>query len=74
MTFPKHRHRLLSHSPRSVRIAARRIEETVTVQRLGITGKLKRTLDSTNPAESMPLRKRMPRSPCEVKQQLKEFT
>jgi putative transposase len=29
------------------------LEETVTVQRLGITGKLKRTLDSTNPIESM---------------------
>jgi putative transposase len=29
------------------------LEETVTVQRLGITGKLKRTLESTNPIESM---------------------
>jgi transposase-like protein len=29
------------------------MEETVTVQRLGIAGKLKRTLDSTNPIESM---------------------
>jgi len=29
------------------------LEETVTVQRLGITGKLKRTLESTNPCESM---------------------
>ncbi len=29
------------------------LEETITVQRLGITGKLKRTLDSTNPCESM---------------------
>jgi hypothetical protein len=29
------------------------IEETLTVTRLGITGKLKRTLQSTNPCESM---------------------
>ncbi len=29
------------------------LEETVTVQRLAITGKLKRTLESTNPCESM---------------------
>jgi transposase-like protein len=30
-----------------------RMEETLTVTRLGITGKLKRTLQSTNPCESM---------------------
>ena len=29
------------------------MEETLTVIRLGIKGKLKRTLESTNPAESM---------------------
>jgi hypothetical protein len=29
------------------------MEETLTVTRLGITGKLKRTLQSTNPCESM---------------------
>jgi hypothetical protein len=29
------------------------LEETLTVIRLGITGKLKRTLESTNPCESM---------------------
>ena len=29
------------------------MEETLTVTRLGITGKLKRTLESTNPCESM---------------------
>jgi putative transposase len=29
------------------------LEETLTVIRLGIKGKLKRTLESTNPAESM---------------------
>ncbi len=29
------------------------LTETVTVQRLGVTGKLKKTLDSTNPIESM---------------------
>ena len=29
------------------------MEETLTVTRLGITGKLKRTLHSTNPCESM---------------------
>jgi transposase-like protein len=29
------------------------LEETLTVTRLGITGKLKRTLQSTNPCESM---------------------
>jgi putative transposase len=29
------------------------MEETLTVVRLGIKGKLKRTLESTNPAESM---------------------
>jgi transposase-like protein len=29
------------------------LAETLTVQRLGVTGKLKKTLDSTNPIESM---------------------
>jgi hypothetical protein len=29
------------------------MEETLTLTRLGITGRLKRTLESTNPCESM---------------------
>ena len=43
----------LERSSRRRRITARGMEETLTLTRLGIGGSLKRTLESTNPCESM---------------------
>jgi hypothetical protein len=50
---PRACRRARAHPPRRRRLASGRDGQTLTVIKLGIRGKLRRTLESTNPCESM---------------------